>query len=230
MKFKTIIDLTSPVDPRTVWMRQDEPDPVQEGSGFWGKEREARAWRETLSIKRWLEPPPNQGLLEFITMNVHTGTHVDSEYQHDPKGEMLFDMPLDAFCGQAVSLDMSFVGAGKSISAEHLQSFAGIIKLVDAIFLFSKYTRRKDAPMLVSDSALWLVNKGIKAFGTGGMSVYHDRRSHEICHRQRLAVYDRLDIEGLKSLSGKRFFFVGFPLRINYLSASPCRVIAFEEE
>jgi len=224
MKFKRIIDLSSPLDPRTVWMREDEPDPAEEGSGLWGKEREARAWRETLRIERWLEPPPNQGLLEFITMNVHTGTHVDSEYQHDPKGQMLYEMPLDAFCGEGISLDMSFVGPGEKIRVEHLGKVAAEI---DAVFIYSKYPTRKNAPLLIYESALWLVDKGIKAFGTGGMSIYHDRRSHELCHRKRLAVYDRLDTEGLKSLAGERFFFVGYPLRINYLSASPCRVVAF---
>jgi arylformamidase len=210
-------------------MREDDPDPETEGSGFWGKERETRAWRETLRIERFLEPPPNQGLLEFITMNVHTGTHVDSEYQHDPKGQMLSDMPLKAFCGEAVSLDMSFVGRSNDILGEHLEKFIDLIESVDAVFLYSEYPNRKDAPKLTFDSALWLANKGIKAFGTGGMSIYHDRRSHELCHRRKMAVYDRLDTDGLKSISGKRVFFVGFPLRINYLAASPCRVIAFEK-
>lgn len=228
MKFKRIIDLSTPLDPRTVWMREDDPDPVQEGSGFWGKERETRAWRETLGIERWLEPPPNQGLLEFITMNVHTGTHVDSEYQHDPKGQMLFEMPLEAFCGEAVSLDMSFVGPSNEIRAEHLEKVADKIMSVDAVFMYSEFPTRKNAPLLIYESALWLADRGIKAFGTGGMSICHDRRAHEHHHRRKLAVYDRLDTDGLKLLSGKRFFFVGFPLRINYLAASPCRVIAFE--
>ena len=163
-------------------------------------------------------------------MCAHTGTHVDSEYQHDPKGQMLYDMPLDAFFGQAVSLDMTFVGAGKEMRAEHLEKIADKINSVDAVFLYSEYPTRKNAPLLIYESALWLAEKGIKAFGTGGISIYHDRRSHELCHRKRMAVYDRLDTDGLKLLSGKRFFFVGFPLRINYLAASPCRVIAFAFE
>jgi kynurenine formamidase len=229
MKFKRIIDLSVALDPRTLWMREDDPDPVQEGSGLWGKERETRAWRETLSIERCLEPPPNQGLLEFITMNVHTGTHVDSEYQHDPKGQMLCDMPLHVFSGDAVSLDMSFVGPGETIRVEHFERVVKEIDSVDAIFLFSKYPTRKNAPLLVYDSAVWLIGKGIRAFGAGGMSISQERKTHELFHRRRLAVYDRLDTEGLESLVGKRFFFVGFPLRINYLSASPCRAIAFEE-
>ena len=229
MKFSRLIDLTVPLDPRTVWMREDEPDPTVKGSGLWGRERETRAWRETLSIERFLEPPPNSGLLEFITMNVHTGTHVDSEYQQDPKGQMLYDMPLDAFCGEAIVLDMTFVGRGEEIREEHLRKFTDEVESVDAVFMYSDYPERKNAPLLVYESALWLADRGIKAFGTGGMSIYHDRRSHDLCHRRRLAVYDRLHTEGLKSISGKKVFFVGFPLRINYLAASPCRVIAFEE-
>jgi kynurenine formamidase len=229
MRFTKIVDLSSSLDPRTVWMREDDPDPVQAGSGLWGKERETRAWRETLSIERCLEPPPNQGLLEFITMNVHTGTHVDSEYQHDPKGQMLYEMPLEAFFGKAVSLDMTFVGVAKEIRAAHFQKLSDKMDSVDAVFVYSEYPIRKNAPVLIDESAQWLIEKGIKAFGTGGMSIIHDRASHELCHRKRLAVYDRLDTDGLRSLAGKKFFFVGFPLRINYLSASPCRVIAFEE-
>lgn len=230
MKIKQIIDLSTPLDPRTVWMREDTPNPVAPGSGFWGKEREARAWRETLSIERWLEPPPNQGLLEYLTMNVHTGTHVDSEYQQDPKGQILHDMPLDAFCGEAVILDMTFVGAGNEIGVSHLESYSELVESVDAIFVYSDYADRKDAPLLVYESALWLADKGIKAFGTGGMSIYHDRRSHELHHRRKIAVYDRLSTEGLRSIKGKRVFFIGFPLSILYLAASPCRVIAFELE
>jgi kynurenine formamidase len=210
-------------------MREDEPEPEIDGSGFWGKERETRAWRETLNIERYLEPPPNQGLLEFITMNVHTGTHVDSEYQHDPKGQILFEMPLEAFCGEAITLDMSHTGRSNEILGEHLEQYEDLIKSIDAVFLYSKYPEKKDAPRLTYDSALWLANKGIKAFGTGGMSIAHDRKAHELCHRRKLAIYDRLNTNGLKSISGKRVFFVGFPLSIKYLAASPCRVIAFEQ-
>lgn len=230
MKIKRIVDLSTPLDPRTVWMREDDPDPAIEGSGFWGKEREARAWRETLSIERWLEPPPNQGLLEFLTINVHTGTHVDSEYQHDPKGQILHDMPLNVFCGEAVTLDMTFVGASNKIGKNHLEQYSDLVDSADAVFLYSNYPDRSDAPILVYESALWLADKGIKAFGTGGMSIYHDRRSHELHHRRKIAVYDRLYTEGLKSIKEKRVFFVGFPLNILYLAASPCRVIAFELE
>ena len=229
LKFTRIIDLSAPLDPRTVWMREDEADPVEEGSGLWGRERESRAWRETLKVERWLEPPPNQGLLEFLTINVHTGTHVDSEYQQDPKGQMLSEMPLDAFCGEATVLDMSFVGAGNMILESHVKRFEKEVESADAIFMFSDYPRRRDAPVLGEESAMWLADSGIKAFGTGGMSIYHDRRTHDLCHRRRLAVYDRLDTDGLRTISGRRVFFVGFPLRISYLAASPCRVIAFEE-
>ena len=230
MKIKNIVDLSTPLDPRTVWMREDEPDPEIEGSGFWGKEREDRAWRETLTIERWLEPPPNQGLLEYLTMNVHTGTHVASEYQHDPKGQMLHDMLLDAFCGEAVTLDMTSVGAGNEITRDHLEKYSDLVDSVDAVFLYSDYPARREAPLLTYESALWIADKGIKAFGTGGMSIYHDRRSHELHHRKKIAVYDRLSTEGLRSIVGKRVFFVGFPLNILYLAASPCRVIAFELE
>jgi kynurenine formamidase len=210
-------------------MREDEPDPELDGSGFWGKERETRAWRETLNIERYLEPPPNQGLLEFITMNVHTGTHVDSEYQQDPKGQILYDMPMESFCGEAVTLDMSHAGRSNEILGDHLEQYKDLVKSIDAVFLYSEYPKRKEAPILTYDSALWLANKGIRAFGTGGMSIAHDRKAHELCHRRKLAVYDRLSTNGLKSISGKRVFFVGFPLRIKYLAASPCRVIAFEQ-
>jgi kynurenine formamidase len=227
--FKRIIDLSISLDPRTIWMREDEPDPELDGSGFWGKERETRAWRETLNIERYLEPPPNQGLLEFITMNVHTGTHVDSEYQQDPKGQILYDMPMESFCGEAVTLDMSHAGRSNEILGDHLEQYKDLVKSIDAVFLYSEYPKRKEAPVLTYDSALWLANKGIRAFGTGGMSVTHDRKAHELCHRRKLAVYDRLSTNGLKSISGKRVFFVGFPLRIKYLAASPCRVIAFEQ-
>ncbi len=125
---------------------------------------------------------------------------------------------------------MTNVGAGNEITESHLEKYSDLVDSVDAVFLYSDYPAQREAPLLVYESALWLADKGIKAFGTGGMSIYHDRRSHELHHRRKIAVYDRLYSEGLRSIAGKRVFFVGFPLNILYLAASPCRVIAFEFE
>jgi hypothetical protein len=42
--------------------------------------------------------------------------------------------------------------------------------------------------------------------------------------------HDRLFTDGFRSNAGKSVFFVGFPLNILYLAASPCRVKVFELE
>jgi kynurenine formamidase len=210
-------------------MRQDYPDPAEDGSGLWGRSPVSRPWRDTLVIERFLEPPPFSGLEEFITIWAHTGTHVDSEYNDNPKGQILYDMPLDAFCGEALALDMTFVGQGKTIGEEHLKRFSEKIKPGDTVFLFSEYDSWETAPTIPFEAGMWLLDKGIKGYGAGGNSIRKALKCHKLFHEKRLTVYDRLDIEGLKQISGKRVFFMGFPLRINYLSTSPCRLIALEE-
>lgn len=76
--------------------------------------------------------------------------------------------------------------------AEHLEKIADKISSVDAVFLYSQCPMRNNAPLLIYESGLWLIEKGIKAFGTGGISIYHNRRFHELCHRKRMTVCDRL--------------------------------------
>jgi kynurenine formamidase len=48
---------------------------------------------------------PNDGYTaEQITMNSHTGTHVDAPFHFDPSGKTIDEFSVDTFCGEQYSL------------------------------------------------------------------------------------------------------------------------------
>ncbi|MFC1802676.1 cyclase family protein [Thermoproteota archaeon] len=188
-----------------------------------------RDWNDECRVERNIEPPSNSGLASTLHIYCHTGTHIDSAFQDDPKGKGLWETPVEDFCAYAVTLDVSFMDEGTELTAEELKKAEGVNKIEkgDWIFLTSDHLAYM-GPRIDKDAAQWLIDRGIRGFGES-RSVSYERICHKLFHLNDLLIIDSLDQAALLSVAGKRLWTISFPLAIKYLEASPCRVVAFEE-
>jgi kynurenine formamidase len=81
-------------------------------------------------------------------------------------------------------------------------------------------------------AAEWLVAQRVKVFGVDSPSpdnpISRTYPVHMMCRREHITHYENL--ANLELLIGRRFTFVGFPLRIRNGTGSPVRAVAFVPE
>ena len=178
-------------------------------------------------------------------LNDNGPTHVDS-FSHldsDPKAETIDQMDLDLFFGPALCLDVSAVPEQTDITADHLdQSLAdsGLeINPGDMCFFYTatydKYAGTDEYLTnfagLGASAAEWIVEKGVKTFGVDSPTPDNPTSTiypaHLMSRRERITHYENLV---LTEVVGKRFTFVGFPLKVVGAHGGPTRAVAIVEE
>ena len=177
-----------------------------------------------------------------LMMSDHGPTHVDALSHLDPRPEApsIEKMPLATFYGEGVCIDLSHKKAHEYISATELDEAAaktgvglrpGDILLIytgtfDRLHGTPEYTNQY--PGLDDSASAWIAAKGIKAFGVDSPSpdnpLSRTYPCHMMCREQGITHYENL--ANLDQLVGKRFTFIGFPLRIRDGTGSPVRAVA----
>jgi kynurenine formamidase len=174
----------------------------------------------------------------------HCGTHSDSVYEYDPKGDSIEKMPLEYFYGAAMCLDISHIRYPDWITPQVLQQAldkAGLaINKGDIVLLHTgHYGRTHDTPQyvvnytgLTEEAADWLARKGVVNIGVDTASIDHtddpEFVGHKICGKYKITNTENL--VNLDKVAGKRFMYHGLPLKFRNGSGSPIRAIAFLEE
>ena len=79
---------------------------------------------------------------------------------------------------------------------------------------------------------MWLVEKGIKTFGVDAPSldnpISRTYPLHMMCRKYGITHFENL--ANLDQVVGKRFTFMGFPLKIRNGTGSPVRAVALLED
>jgi kynurenine formamidase len=180
----------------------------------------------------------SQGLL----MSDHGPTHVDAISHLDPRDHApaIDAMPLETFFGDATCLDLSAKAPQTYISADDMEDAAqaaggsldpGMILLIRT-GAFERYHGTPEYtsqyPGLDESGTRWLIERGVKAFGVDSPSpdnpISKSYPCHMVCREQGITHYENL--ANLDKLAGRRFTFVGFPLRIRGGTGSPVRAVA----
>ncbi len=124
---------------------------------------------------------------ETITLNTHSGTHMDAPYHYHPTmagkpARTIDEMPLEWAYGPGVVLDMRHKPAGTNITPEDLQN--ALIKInyhlkpLDIVLIMTgadkywKHDLRKyisEYPGVGREGTIWLIQQGIKLVGTDGV-------------------------------------------------------------
>lgn len=193
--------------------------------------------------------PRFEGGFSFQTLgfmlNDNGPTHVDS-FSHldpDPDAQTIDQMNLDLFYGPAVCLDVSHIAAKTDITADDLDKALANSGLTlesgDMLFLYTATFDRhrgttaylSEFPGLGSSGAEWIVEKGVKTFGvdspTPDNPVSKTYPCHMMCRREHITHYENLN---LSEVVGKRFTFVGFPLKVIGAHGGPTRAVAILDD
>lgn len=177
-----------------------------------------------------------------VMINDNGPTHVDSFSHLDPDPEALTidRMPLDLFYGPAVCLDVSHVPPRTDITAEHLDAAEAAggepVRPGDILLLYTGTHRRyagerrylTDFPGLGESGGKWIVDRRVKTFGVDSPTPDNPASKtypcHMMCRAHHITHYENLT--NLHLLVGRRFTFVGFPLKIRGGHGGPTRAVA----
>jgi arylformamidase len=184
-------------------------------------------------------------------MHVHTGAHVDVPLHSIQEGKTIDRYPIEHYVGEGVVLDLRSKKPAEEITKGDLQKFGDAIRENDFVMLCTDWSRKRGYnsdylykwPFPNLEACSYLVEKGIKAVGTEGLSIagWNDKvpaqgpvtnLSSADIHNSFLEK-DILIVEGLANLSdilesgNSRAYFICAPLNLVGSEGSPCRAMAF---
>ncbi|NLK07949.1 MAG: cyclase family protein [Firmicutes bacterium] len=163
-----------------------------------------------------------------LTMNMHTGTHVDAPFHFLPDGEKIDTMPLDKVIRPCRLLD--FTDVPDAVTDTHLK--AHDIKAGDFIILKTRNSTVSgfDPAFVYLDGsgAKYLINKGVVGVGIDALSVERGQPDH-VTHRTLLKEKVVI-IEGLRlaDVPAGEYLLLAAPLNIIGAEAAPARVVLVE--
>lgn len=118
---------------------------------------------------------------ETLTLNTHSGTHLDAPYHFGPTSEgkpskTIDEMPLEWAYGDGVVLDMLHKKTGDVISIKDVQDALGkmdyTLKPFDIVLIMTGTDKSWDTPQygeyagVGREATIWLVDQGAKLVGT----------------------------------------------------------------
>lgn len=189
----------------------------------------------------WHVPFQTRNLL----ISEHGPTHTDADTECNPDGKSIDQEPLEKFYTSAICLDVSHVPSKGFITKAILQQAldkAGLeIREGDTVLLYTgHYDRTKgdpekylnENPGCDMEAALWLADKGVVNIGIDAPSNDSpddpELSVHAVC-RDRPTITNTEHLANLDKVAGKRFRYVGFPLKIRGGTGSPIRPVAILE-
>jgi kynurenine formamidase len=180
---------------------------------------------------------------QAMLISEHTGTNVDAPKHVLDEGETIDQLPVDAFFGPAVTLDVSHLEPQAEITSQVLETAEAAstaeIRTGDILLLMTKhderhwedrpkgYAKLKNRPALTLEAAEYIAAKGVKAVGVDTVSP--DVSGTPLPVHHYLLERGILIIEALSNLDQVppgRFLFVALPLKIQNGSGSPVRAVA----
>ena len=178
-------------------------------------------------------------------LNDNGPTHVDS-FSHldpDPSAETIDRMPLELFYGSAICIDVAGAEPRTDIGVDRVErglSDAELEVRPGDIVLFHTGVATKfvgtseyltEFPGLGADVAEWIVERGVKSFGVDTCTpdnptsriypIHMMGRKHHITHYENLILHE---------VVGRRFTFIGLPLKLKGAHGGPTRAVAVLDE
>lgn len=169
----------------------------------------------------------------FISMNAHTGTHLDAPLHFLEKGGSIDAMDLGIFFGPVFVADM---GEAKNITEKELEVLhlpehteRILFKTSNSLLWKNRVdTFKKDYVGLTPSAARWLVSKRMRLVGNDYLSVatFNDAAEvHDILLGAGIAALEGID---LTHAAEGEYELICFPLRLDGAEAAPTRAVLIE--
>jgi arylformamidase len=166
-----------------------------------------------------------------ITLNTHTGTHVDAPAHYLKNGKKTEEMPLKSLVGSCQILDFTNVAekiTGQDLSVKTISEKIVLLKTKNStVPVCGPF--KKNFVYLSSSGAKFLADQNVKTVGIDSLGIERNQPEHEthkILLDQEILIVEGLRLQHVEA--NKTYFFCCLPLMIQGLEASPARAILFE--
>jgi kynurenine formamidase len=176
----------------------------------------------------------------------HGPTHVDAISHLDPSPDAptIDAMPLETFVGEGICIDVSAAGPHEYIDAAMLdaalEASGTELRRGDTLLMRTgtyerfygtpEYTHQY--PGLDESASQWLLDRGVKVFGVDSPSpdnpISRTYPCHMMCRANGITHYENL--AQLEQVVGRRFMFIGLPLKVRGGTGSPVRAVAMLDD
>ena len=175
------------------------------------------------------ELPADTSNESSITMNLHTGTHIDAHYHMDENGDTIEKLDLARLMTKCRVIDMTQVREG--ISREDIKS----LKIERGDFVLFKtansFSEEFSAEFiyLKKSGAQFLAEQGVSGVGIDSLGIERNQPNHET--HKALMDKDIIIIEGLrlKDVPEDSYLMCALPLKIKGADGAPARVVLLSE-
>lgn len=180
-----------------------------------------------------------------LLINEHGPTHTDAIYEYDPEGPTIDKMALNFFCGKAICLDLTDIRHPDYTTADILKkkmnaTYGGDFGDARIFLMYTGHYNRNypDAEYLDRYSGLdrgateYLHDNGIIQIGVDAPAIDHTDDTafsgHAVCAERGFSNTEHL--ANLEQVVGKRFLYMGLPLKLRDGTGSPIRACALLPE
>jgi kynurenine formamidase len=179
-----------------------------------------------------------------LLISEHGPTHSDAIWEFEPSGPTIDQMNLNHFWGEGICVDLAHIRHPKYIEITDLEMALGKHNLaIRSGDIFLMYTGHYDRTYpdrgyggpeathtgVSYQAAEWLMQQGIVNLGVDAPAIDLSPddlnfSGHYACGRY--GVTNTENLCNLDRLVGKRFLYIGLPLKIRAGSGSPIRAVA----
>lgn len=174
--------------------------------------------------------------VSFLSLSVHTGTHIDAPIHFLLNGKTVDQIPMDYLIGETQVVEIS---SGVEQIDVHLLNQLGIYQEVKRVLFKTDNSHiweqdqkqfQEDFIAVEEDAAAWLVEKGIITVGIDYLSIApytQSRPTHETLLKAGVLIIEGLDLSDVKPGMWKMFCL---PLKLSGSDGAPARVILTQDE
>lgn len=174
--------------------------------------------------------------VSFLSLSVHTGTHIDAPIHFLLNGKTVDQIPMDYLIGETQVVEIS---SGVEQIDVHLLNQLGIYQEVKRVLFKTDNSHiweqdqkqfQEDFIAVEEDAAAWLVEKGIITVGIDYLSIApytQSRPTHETLLNAGVLIIEGLDLSDVKPGMWKMFCL---PLKLSGADGAPARVILTQDE
>jgi arylformamidase len=160
-----------------------------------------------------------------MTINLHTGTHVDAPLHIINNGNTVEKYSLEQFMGEAYVIDLTYISdciTYKDLSKKNINENDIILLKTSNSY---ENTFNYNYIYLDESGADYLSNKKVKLVGIDGLGIERaqpNHNTHKILLQNNIPIIEGLR---LKDVEERKYQFIGLPLKISGVEASPVRAI-----